>query len=87
MDLAVSKHSGDSDEYPINHQIGTGFNDGLGNTGFQNIYPSGQVLDSYIFESDLPAYNNIGLSNPGINYNPKFDKIDTEPIDGLCNTG
>ena len=87
LDLAISEDAGDSNEYPVNHQIGTGFNDGLGNTGYQNIYRSGQVLDSYRFESDLPAYNNIGLSNPGIIYYPTFDQIDTEPNDGLCNTG
>ena len=34
LDLAVSEHSGESDYYPTNRQIGTGFNDGLSNTGY-----------------------------------------------------
>ena len=42
---------------PTSDQIGTRFNDGLGNTGYQNGYHNGQVLDSYRLESDLPAFD------------------------------
>ena len=49
---------------PTFDQIGTEPIDGLGDTGFQNIYCSGQVLDSYRFESDLSAFGNVGLYNP-----------------------
>ena len=41
LDLAVSEHSEDPDEYPIIHQIGTGLNDELCNTGYQNVYCNG----------------------------------------------
>ena len=61
LDLAVFDHSGESDYYPTNYQIVTGFNDGLCNTGFQNIYCSEQVLDSYRLELDLPAFGNVEL--------------------------
>ena len=44
LDLPVSEHSEDPDENPIIHQIGTGFNDGLGNTGYQNVYRNGHSL-------------------------------------------
>ena len=47
LDLTVSEYSDEPDEYPIVHQIGTEFNDGLGNTGYQSGYRNGQVLDSY----------------------------------------
>ena len=32
LNLAVSEHLEEPDDYPIVHQIGTGFNDGLGIT-------------------------------------------------------
>ena len=87
LDLAVSEHLEEPDEYTIIHQIGTGFNDGLGNTGYQNGYCNDQVIDLYRLELDLLAYDNIRLSNPSSNYNPTLDQIGTEPTDRLCNTG
>ena len=63
-----------------NHQIGTGFNDGLSNTGYQNDYRNGQIPDSYRLESDFLAYVNVELGNPGYNYNPTLDQIGTGPL-------
>ena len=34
LDLAVPEQSEEPNEYPLIHQIGTRFNDGLGNTGY-----------------------------------------------------
>ena len=47
-------------------QSGIGFSDGLSNTAPQNYYCSGQVLESYILDSDLPASNQsrIDFSKP-----------------------
>ena len=70
LNLAVSEQSEVSNEYISNHQISIGFNDGFSTTGYQNSYSRGQVFDSYRFESDLLAYDNIGLSNPRYNFNP-----------------
>ena len=41
LDLAVTEQSEVSNKYIYNHQIGIGFNDGFGTTGYQNIYCNG----------------------------------------------
>ena len=35
LDLTVHEYQRESNYHPINHQLGTGFNDGLGNAGYQ----------------------------------------------------
>ena len=55
LDLAVSEHSGDSNYYHTNDQIGTEPNDGLGITGYPNNYCNAQVFDSYRVGLDLSA--------------------------------
>ena len=69
LDLAVLEHQGESNYYPMSHQIGTGFNDGPGNTGYQIIHCGDKVLDSYRVELDLAAYDNVELDNPGTSVN------------------
>ena len=86
LDLAVFEYLDEPDEYLIVLQIGTGFNDRLNNTVYQNGYRNSQVLDSYRLESDLLAYDKVGFSNPDYNYNPILDQIGTKHTDGLDNT-
>ena len=64
LDLTVYEYQRESNYLPINHQFGTGFNDGHGNTGYQVIHRGEQVLDPYIVGSDLAAYDNVELGNP-----------------------
>ena len=63
MDLAVLEHQAESNYYPTSHQIGTGFNDGPGNTGYQIIHHGDKVFDSYKVGLDLAAYDNVELDN------------------------
>ena len=54
-----------SNRCPTVDQLGIRVNEGLGNTGYQNYYCNGQVLDSYRLESAFLAYNNIVFDNSG----------------------
>ena len=56
MDLTVHEYQRESSYHPINHQLGTGFNDGPGNTGYQVIYHGEKVLDPYRVGSNLTAH-------------------------------